>query len=58
MVTDVVLEQIARTLLSLNVLDLSGCIKVTSIGIQYLVKHPLSALDLVPLLSPLEGAVL
>ena len=46
MVTDAVLEQIARTLLSVHVLDLSGCIKVTSVGIQYLVKHPISALDL------------
>ena len=46
MVTDAVLDQIARTLLSLNVLDLSGCIKVTSVGVQYLVKHPLTALDL------------
>ena len=46
MVTDAVLERVAQVLLSLQVLDLSGCIKVTSGGLQHLVKHPIEALDL------------
>ena len=46
MVTDAVLERIAQTLLALHVLDLSGCIKVTSAGVQNLARHPIHALDL------------
>ena len=45
-VTDTLLEGITSTLFSLQVLDLSGCIKVTSTGVQHLVKHPIQALDL------------
>ena len=46
MVTDAVLERVSQVLLSLQVVDLSGCIKVTSGGVHHLVKHPIQALDL------------
>eukprot|EP00116_Pleurobrachia_bachei_P006032 sb/3466294/ len=45
-VNDQLLKGICTALLSIRVLDLSGCIKVTNTGVMNIVRHPIQALDL------------
>lgn len=44
--TDADLENVSNSLVSLSVVDLSGCTKISSVGIKALTRHPVKALDL------------